>query len=344
MGIVVVAQSLDDRDEALGSVVQSFAFGGLVAVLLVSLVGYGLARAGLRPVEAMRRRAGEIAIDRDTDAALPLPAAHDEIRRLGETLNDMLARLQTAYERERHFVADASHELRTPIAVVKTELESAVRSGDYGTRARGALLAALEACEHLASLADDLLVLARAGEGALPVRPEALPARATLGGVAQRFGDRAGLHGREIRVEAADDVIVRADPLRLAQALGNLVDNALRHGDGDIVLRAAPDAAGVELEVRDAGPGFTPEIAPHAFERFTRDDRARGGSGGGAGLGLAIVRAIAEAHGGSATMARARGASCGCGCPGLNRLRTVSGGRPTVPSPSRPPGRHTNDS
>jgi signal transduction histidine kinase len=97
-------------------------------------------------------------------------------------------------------------------------------------------------------------------------------------------------------------VVVRADPLRLAQALGNLVDNALRHGDGEIVLRAAPDARdeGVELEVRDAGPGFTPEIAPRAFERFARDDRARGG--GGAGLGLAIVRAIAEAHGGSAAI------------------------------------------
>ena len=111
--VVVVGQSLQDRDDTLDSLVRSFALGGPIAVLLASVLGYALAAAGLRPVEAMRRRAREVSLSR-ADERLPLPAARDEIRRLGETLNEMLDRLSRSFERERRFVADASHELRTP--------------------------------------------------------------------------------------------------------------------------------------------------------------------------------------------------------------------------------------
>jgi signal transduction histidine kinase len=262
-------------------------------VLLASLLGYALAGAGLRPVEAMRRRAAA------GDERLPLPEAHDEIRRLGETLNDLLARLRGSLERERRFVADASHELRTPLAVLKTELEAAIRAGDAGPEARAALTAAIEECDRLGQLAEDLLVIARAAEGALPVRPEPLPTAALLEGMRDRFAERAARQGRAIRVEPGD-LEIRADPLRVRQALGNLVDNALRHGAGDIVLRARGFDGGIALEVSDAGPGFAPEIASRAFERFARGDIAR--TRGGTGLGLAIVRAIAEAHGGRATL------------------------------------------
>ena len=157
---MVVGQSLDDRDETLAGLVASFAIGGPIAVLLASLLGYALAAAGLRPVEAMRRRAAEVSLERDGER-LPLPAAHDEIRRLGETLNEMLDRLRGSLERERRFVADASHELRTPVAVIKTELEGALRAGGHDPRVREALVAAVEECDHLAQLAEDLLVLAR---------------------------------------------------------------------------------------------------------------------------------------------------------------------------------------
>jgi two-component system, OmpR family, sensor kinase len=286
---VVVGQSLEDRDEALAGLVAAFAIGGPLAVVLASLLGYLLAGAGLRPVEAMRRRAAA------GDERLPLPAAHDEIRRLGETLNDLLARLRGSLERERRFVADASHELRTPLAVLKTELEAALR----GPEPRAAISSAIEEVDRLSQLAEDLLVLARSEEGELPVRLEALHARPLLEGVRDRFADRAARAGRAIVVEDGD-VTVSADPLRLRQALGNLVDNALRHGDGDVVLRAAAADGGVALEVADGGAGFPPEIAGRAFERFTRGDRAR--TRGGTGLGLAIVRAIAEAHGGRATL------------------------------------------
>jgi two-component system, OmpR family, sensor kinase len=299
LAVFAVGQSLDDRDETLSGLVASFAVGGPVAVLLASLLGYLLATAGLRPVEAMRRRAGEISLAEDGER-LPLPAAHDEVRRLGETLNEMLDRLRRSFERERRFVADASHELRTPVAVIRAELEAALRAGGHDEQVRQALVAALEECDHLAQLAEDLLVVARAAEGKLAMRREAVDVRPLLEGVRARFGDRAREHGREIRVDGGDALRIEADELRLRQALGNLVDNALRHGAGEIVLRAHRSEldGGVELEVADNGPGFDPELAGRAFERFARGDAAR--TRGGTGLGLAIVRAIAEAHGGRA--------------------------------------------
>ena len=298
-GVVAVGQSLEDRDETLANLAASFAVGGPVAVLAASLLGYLLAAAALRPVEAMRRRAAEISLDRAGEP-LPLPPAQDEIRRLGQTLNEMLDRLRASYDRERRFVADASHELRTPVAVIKTEIEASLRAGDHDPQVREALVAAVEECDHLAQLAEDLLVLARTGEGELPVQPEDLPATQLVDAVRERFAQRAGERGRTIRTDVPGDLHVRADELRLRQALGNLVDNALRYGEGDIVLRAHPADGGSELEVADSGPGFPPELAGRAFERFARGDAAR--TRGGTGLGLAIVRAIAEAHGGAAEL------------------------------------------
>jgi two-component system OmpR family sensor kinase len=302
--VVLAGQSLDDRNVTLSGLIASFAIGGPLAVVLASLIGYGLAAAGLAPMEAMRRRAAQVSLAGDDDR-LPLPAARDEVRRLGETLNDMLERLRRSFERERSFVADASHELRTPVAVLKIELEGALRTGDYGPEVREALIAAIEECDHLAQLAEDLLVIARAGEGQLPVRREALTARPILEAVRARFADRAGQRGRRISVAANDDVHLRADVVRLGQALGNLVDNALRHGGGDIVLSARRAGGGVAFDAADSGAGFPREVAGRAFERFARGDEAR--TRDGTGLGLAIVRAVAEAHGGRATIVGGRG-------------------------------------
>jgi signal transduction histidine kinase len=320
--VVVVGQSLGDRDETLSGLVTSFVVGGPIAVLVASLLGYGLATAGLRPVEAMRRRAREVSLS-DGDDTLPLPAAHDEIRRLGETLNEMLERLRGSFERERRFVADASHELRTPVAVIKTELEGALRSGTSDPAVTAALSAAVEECDHLAQLAEDLLVVARSGEGELPLRREPIDVGELLQRVRERFTDRADRAGRPIRLERGDDLWLDADPLRLQQALGNLVDNALRHGGGEIVLRSAARDGLVELSVSDAGTGFPAGFEERAFERFARADSAR--TRGGSGLGLAIVKTIAEAHGGSAEIVPGAGATVRIS------LRAISAPEPTVP-------------
>ena len=311
--VIVVGQSLLDRNEALSNVAGSFVIGGVAATGLASAIGYLLARAGLAPVEAIRRRALQVSLSRD-DGGLPLPRSRDEVYRLGQTLNQMLERLRRAYDREGRFVADASHELRTPITVIKTELEGAIRSGQYGPQVRESLLAAQEECDRLGQLAEDLLVLARAGEGGLPVRPEPVPAGALLESVRNRFVDRAAERGRVILVELDRDRRLLVDPERVRQALANLVDNALRHGAGEVVIGCCSAGPGIRLEVRDQGPGFAPEIAARAFERFSRGDAAR--TGGGSGLGLAIVQAVAQAHGGTVSIGPGSGARVQLELPG----------------------------
>jgi signal transduction histidine kinase len=229
---------------------------------------------------------------------LPLPTSRDEVSRLGETLNDMLGRLESALERERSFVADASHELRTPLALLKAELELALRRPRSPAELEQALGSAAAETDRLAQLAEDLLILARSDQGRLPLRRAPVPARDILSGVAERFRRRAETAGRTIEVDAPDRLDVLADPVRLEQALGNLVENALRHGRGSVRLRAEERDGCVELHVLDEGAGLPSEFIPRAFERFTRADEAR--AGGGAGLGLAIAEVIANAHGGSA--------------------------------------------
>ena len=301
--VVVVGQSLGDRDETLHGLLASFAIGGPVAVVIASLLGYGLATATLRPVDAMRRRASAVSLE-GSGALLPLPAARDEIRDLGETLNEMLERLRASFEHERQFVADASHELRSPIAVVKTELETMLRN-DHPGELDEPLRAALDETERLARLAEDLLVLARASDDALALRRERLDAPDVLAAARERFADRAGADGREVVVEAMPGLQLWADPSRLRQTIDNLIDNALRYGAGDITLSARPSGSGTEIEVADEGAGFPAAVRKRAFERFARGDDTR--SGGGAGLGLAIVQAIAEAHGGRASIDGAGG-------------------------------------
>jgi two-component system OmpR family sensor kinase len=279
---LVVGTAIDDRDDALRNLLAVLLVGGPITLLLASLAGYGAAAAALRPVERMRRRAA--AIQPGDSARLPVGPADDEVGRLGTTLNEMLGRLEDAYARERAFVADASHELRTPLAILRAELELALREGRSRSELEAAIRSAAEETDRLAALAEDLLVIARVEEGRLPVRPVDVDARELLA----RFGQA---------VKVPDGLVVRADPERLQQALGNLVDNALRYG-GSAELAAERVNGSVELHVRDDGPGFPPEFLDRAFERFTRADPARGR--GGTGLGLAIVDVIARAHGGAA--------------------------------------------
>jgi two-component system OmpR family sensor kinase len=295
--VVVVGASLEERDEALNGFLGELLIGGPIALLLASLLGYGVATAALRPVEAMRAEAAEVSAV-EPGRRLPLPRARDEISRLGMTLNDMLGRLERALERERNFVADASHELRTPLALLKTELELALRSPRSREEQEQALRSAAVETDRLAQLAEDLLVLARSDQGSLPLRREPVSVQDVLSGVAARFERRVGEAGRAIEVDRADGLVVPADAVRLEQALGNLVENALRHGEGSIRLRAVEADGRVELHVQDEGEGMPPEFVPRAFERFTRADQSRAGAG--AGLGLAIAQLIATAHGGSA--------------------------------------------
>ncbi len=295
--VVVVGASLDDRDEAVAGLTGLLLVAGPIALAVAAVLGYLLAAAALRPVEAMRARAGEVS-GAPAGARLPLPEARDELRRLGETLNAMLDRVDAALERERAFVADASHELRTPVAILKAEIDLALAGERSPEELRVALASAREETERLARLADDLLVLARMDGGRLPLHPERLRTRDVLEAVAARFAARAAEEGRSIEVAADPGATMIADRLRIEQAVTNLVDNALRHGAGPVVVRARRVGDDVELSVEDGGAGVPPEDAEGVFGRFVRGGSAAAGQG--AGLGLSIVRAIARAHGGDA--------------------------------------------
>jgi signal transduction histidine kinase len=315
--IVVVGATREDKEEALSSLGSVLLIGGPLALLAAALAAYAVAGAALRPVDAMRREASEIS-RLGSGRRLPVASGGDELAQLGGTLNEMLDRLERSAERERGFVASASHELRTPLALLRAELELALREGRSPEELREALASAVEESDRLEQLAEDLLVLARADEGRLPVRPGRLDAAELLATTARRFELRAAEAGRELEVPGSNDLAVHADRLRAEQALANLVDNALRHGEGPIELLAEPAGEGVRLHVLDRGPGFDPALDGHAFERFTRGDRAR--SRGGTGLGLAIVDAIARSHGRSAGAAprEGGGADAWIELPGLS--------------------------
>ena len=294
--MVVVGESLDDRDEAVASLGALLLIGGPILLLLTAAVGYGATAAALRPVERMRARAAAIEAT-DRGARLPVPPADDEIGRLGATLNAMLDRIEAAFTRERTFVADASHELRTPLAILKTELELALSRG----RTNEELTDALRSRER----GDRPPRRARrgpAGDRAQRPGPAADPAR----GGARRRAARAGPRPpRARRRRSPPPTGWCCTPTRCGSSRrsGNLLDNARRYGGAEIELAAEAREARVRLHVRDDGPGFPEDLA--AFERFTRGDSARGR--GGAGLGLAIVAAIARAHGGDAGAATREG-------------------------------------
>jgi signal transduction histidine kinase len=292
--VAVVARSLTPRAESLDHLRHELLIFLPLALLAASLGGYGLAAGALRPVETLRRRAETVTAGEES--RLPVPPAGDEISRLATTLNDMLARLQKAVEHERRFVADASHELRTPLALLRTELDLALRRPRSRQELEDALRSAAEETLRLSRLADDLLLIARADQGSLPVRREVVPAGDLLTEAAERFANRAQALGRELRVEPSGSH-ADADPVRVGQALVNLLDNALTHGDGTVELAAVERDGFVELHVRDEGEGFPEWFRDRAFDRFSRADEARGR--GGAGLGLSIVDLVARAHGGS---------------------------------------------
>jgi two-component system, OmpR family, sensor kinase len=295
--VLVVGATQQNDVETLTSFRDELLIAGPIALLLASGAGYLLAGVSLRQVESMRRRAAAISAE-TPGRRLPVPPTGDEVQRLGETLNEMLDRLEAALEREREFVADAGHELRTPLTLLRTELELALRQAQTVDELRTAIRWSSYETERLSQLAEDLLLIARTDRGRLPLRVETVPVDALFDSIRSRFEWRAAELGKSLASSNTNGLRVTGDRMRLEQALGNLVDNAFRYGGDQITLEAASRDGRIELHVRDNGAGFPRDFLAHAFDRFTRGDPGR--SGGGSGLGLAIVKAIAESHDGNA--------------------------------------------
>lgn len=295
--VLVVGATLQDRSETLASFRNELLIAGPVALILASAIGYLLAGLSLKQVESMRRQASAISAETPGER-LPVPPTGDELERLGQTLNEMLDRLELALERERDFVADAGHELRTPLALLRTELELALRQADSVDELKEAIRRSSQEADRLSQLAEDLLLIARSDRGRLPLRVEDVDIAELFASVVSRVEWRTEEEGKIVRADPTPAARVPGDRLRLEQALANLVDNALRYGGFEIRLSASTAGGHTQLHVRDNGDGFPREFLDRAFERFSRADVAR--RRGGAGLGLSIVRTIAEAHGGSA--------------------------------------------
>jgi len=303
--VVLVGFALVERNETLRGLAILLWVGGPLLLLIVSGLAWILSGAALRPVERLRRETALIS-ESDLEKRLQVPATGDEIASLATTLNEMLARLQQAFERERRFVDDASHELRTPLGILRTELELAQRRSRTKEELEAVLASAAEETERLNRLAEDLLVLARADRGRLPLHKTRLDPADLARSTIERFQHRAGEHGVTLDLLAPDGLAIEADALRLQQALGNLLDNAIAHtpkGGRVRVAVAMNGAAKLAISVADTGQGFPDGFLDRAFAPFTRADAGRSRQRGGAGLGLAIVKGVVDAHGGVAEAA-----------------------------------------
>ncbi|MGN6251597.1 MAG: sensor histidine kinase [Marmoricola sp.] len=304
--VVACAISREPRDEALRELLLQLALAGLATLAAASFVGYRTARGALKPVERYRRAAAQAG----EDVRLPVPPGDDEISRLGHTFNDLLDRISHGAARERQFLADASHELRAPLTVMRTEVEWA-RLQARDPAGREALDSLHAQVERLVALCNALLSLEEVR--ALPAEQGATVRLADVAGAVESlWGGRFAAEERALRVEVPEELEVVGDAHWLAIALGNLVSNALRYGDGTTRIAASRDGASrpggaapaTAVWVEDEGPGFPPGFVERAFDRFARAEESR--SSGGTGLGLAIVAAIAENHHGSATIEGSR--------------------------------------
>ncbi len=270
----------------------------LIATLAV--LGWLLVRAALRPVDELTREAAAIST-LDTGRRLPAVPGDDEIARLAATLDGMLARLAVAFARERAFVDDASHELRTPIAVLRGEIELALSALDDRDEVQQSLLAAQSQVARLSRLAEDLLLLARERAGSLVAHRQPVDLTDLALAEARTLGPVVGLR-LDVRGEP---VVLEADADRLRQILANLAANSAAAGAASARVQISLDRDSADLEWADDGPGFPPDLLDSAFERFVRGDTART-TLSGAGLGLSIVRAVVAAHGGTVQLRNGR--------------------------------------
>ncbi|CAN5248451.1 HAMP domain-containing sensor histidine kinase [soil metagenome] len=293
-GYVVAAQSLEAVDAATASTTQLLALGSLLVVIVVGGLTWVLTGRALKPVEDIRSRAAAIT-GADLGFRLPVPPTGDEVSRLAITLNDMLDRLEQSSQAQRRFVADASHELRSPIATIRVLHETATVS-PHPQGPGGLTDEVLAETARLERLVSDLLMLARADGG---VSPELR--RIDLGAVLQ--AEAARVRAIAVRVTLKDRATVLGDASGLGRLVRNLLDNAERHARSTIDVTLSATDGVVTVGVQDDGPGVGDAHRARIFERFVRLDDARSRDDGGSGLGLAIARRIAVDHGGWLTLA-----------------------------------------
>lgn len=297
---VIVAVSREDVDESTSALVGPLLIGLPLVLLLVGATTWFVVGRALTPVERIRSEVDQITGDR-LDRRVPEPAAQDEVQRLAHTMNRMLGRLESSRTRQQQFVADASHELRSPLASIRQTAEVAVRHP--GAMPEGELAAAvLEESERLQRLIEQLLLLTRADAGTAPLDLHEVDLD-DLVFAAARQPVREDVRIDTTGVQAGR---VHGVGIALGQVVRNLIDNAVRHARSTVVVSLSTAADGVWLSVEDDGAGIDEADRERVFERFVRLDEARSRDAGGSGLGLAIVRELVQAHGGQVGIEQAQ--------------------------------------
>lgn len=297
--IAVAAEPLDTVEADLAAIRHAVYLALPLMLLLAGAGGYWFAARGLRPLEAMAAQANRISGD-NLESRLEIGAAAAELTALGAAFNELLARIDQSFEGMRRFVADASHELRTPVSVIRGEADVALGKDRSAAEYRESLAIILDESRRLSLLVDDLLNLARADAGRVKLRTQPFYWNDLLAECCRSMQSLAAARGIELgfRNAGAADLPFTGDEELLRRMTSNLLDNAIRYTPpgGRVMadLEALPD--GVLLRISDTGIGIPADAAPHVFERFFRADKARAQEQGGFGLGLAIVKWIAEAH------------------------------------------------
>ncbi|MFH9196222.1 ATP-binding protein [Streptomyces anulatus] len=294
---VYAGAPLAAEQEAVNTVRGAMLTGLPLLLVVVAGVTWLVTRRALRPVEGIRREMAAITASEDLARRVPEPGSRDEIAALARTTNETLTVLEASVERQRRFVADASHELRSPIASLRTQLEVAEAHPELLD-----LPGAVADTVRLQVLAADLLLLARLDAGEKPGSATVELGALVREEVSQRTGDRIAV---SVEVPQGGAFEVNGSRGQLSRVIGNLLDNAQRHAEGSVAVSVAADGRGVRVEVRDDGAGVPEDERERIFERFVRLDDARSRDDGGAGLGLAIARDVASRHGGSLTVDRA---------------------------------------
>ena len=294
--VLVVGISLSEIDRTVDHLVRLLLAAGPAALLVTALAGSWLAGLSLKPVRRMTRDAQQIGTDRLYER-VAVPAPHDEVRRLALTLNAMLDRIEQGATVQRRLVADASHELRSPLTVMRAELDVSLRGDELPTSGRIVLESVREEVDRMRRTVDNLLTLAAIDESGLPLL--AIPCRLdqAMSEATRSVVALATVQNVDLVVDAGPEQ-VQADPQQLQLALVNLLENAIRYSPpgGEVRLTSWLIGGEVGLTVADQGPGIPAEHRERLFDRFYRVDGARGRDG--SGLGLSICREIVRAHGG----------------------------------------------
>jgi heavy metal sensor kinase len=304
VGVLEVGLPLEDVTDTLGTLLIVIAIAYPATLAVASVGGAFLARRALSPIDEVTKAAHRISAE-DLGQRLALPLPDDEVGRLAQTFDEMIARLDDAFRRQRQFTADASHELRTPLTAIKGQIEVALQKDRDPAGYRHVMYAVNAEVDRLIRLSGSLLTLTRADAGQIPLTYDDVDVASVVGGVSEQL--RPAADAKEIRLvsEQGPPVAARADEDLVLQLMINLLDNAIKYtpSGGTVSTAWRTEDGHVELRVRDTGPGIASEHLPHLFDRFYRVDGSRSRAEGGVGLGLAISRWIAEVHGGSIDVA-----------------------------------------